>query len=90
MVVISSGMRLSVGGCMIVIMIFIGAVVVCGWNRYHRALRVAEAVLADGAGDKPADAHMLLRADDKQRRSDGLDHQDGPHLAGEELQSPSG
>jgi hypothetical protein len=34
-----------------------------GWNRDHRAVRMAEAIVAYKAGDEPADAHMLLRAD---------------------------
>jgi hypothetical protein len=71
------------------IMIFFGAVVAFGWNRDHWALRVAQAVVAYRAGDEPADAHVLLRADYKQRGPDGFGHQDGPHLAGEELQLPS-
>jgi hypothetical protein len=70
-------------------MIFFGAVVAYGWNRDHRAVRMAEAVVAYRAGDQPADAHVLLRADYKQCGSDGFGHQDGPRLAGEELQSPS-
>ena len=41
-----------------------------GWNCDHRALRVAEAVVAHGTVDKPADADMLLRADHEQRRCD--------------------
>jgi hypothetical protein len=70
-------------------MIFLGAVVAYGWNRDHRAVRMAEAIVAYRARDEPADAHVLLRADYKQRGSDGFGHQDGPRLAGEELQLPS-
>ena len=70
------------------IVIFIGAMVACGWNRDHRALCVAEAVVAHGTRDKPTDAHMFLGADNEQRRSDGFSYQDGPRLAGEEVQSP--
>ena len=66
------------------------ALVARGWNCDHRALRVAEAVVAHGTVDKPADAHMLLRADHEQRRCDGFGHQAGPNLAGDELQFPSG
>jgi hypothetical protein len=58
-VVIPSGMSLSVGGCLIVIMIFVGAVVVWGRNRDNRALRVAEAVVAHGA--KPIGQATVIR-----------------------------
>jgi hypothetical protein len=73
------------------IMISFGAVVAYGWNRDHRAVPMAEAVvvMADRAGDQPADAHVLLRADYKQCGSGGFGHQDGPRLARKELQSPS-
>src|SRR4029453_1842218 len=69
--------------------ISLGAAVTYGWNRDHRAVRVAEAIVADRAGDESANPHMLLRTDYKQRGSDGFGHQDGPRLAGEELQLPS-
>jgi hypothetical protein len=63
----------GLGGCMILI-IFLGAAVTCGWNRDYRALRVAEAVVAYRAGHEPADAHVLLCADYEQRGSNGFGH----------------
>ena len=45
------------------IMFFFDVVVAYGWNRHHWTVRMAEAVVAYRAGDQPADAHVLLRAD---------------------------
>ena len=53
---------------MIVIMSF-DAGFAYGWNRDHLTVRVAQAVIAHRTGDKPADADMLLSADDEQRRA---------------------
>ena len=72
-----------------IMMIFLGAAVTYSGNRHHRAVRMAQAVVAYRAGNEPADAHVLLRADYKQRGSDRFGYQDGPRLAGEELQLPS-
>jgi hypothetical protein len=73
------------------IVIFIGVVIAYRWNRDQWAPRLAEAVVADRTADKSADPYMLLRADDEQRRSGRLGHQNGgPGLTGEELQSPAG
>jgi hypothetical protein len=53
------------------IMILIDAVVGRGRNGDDgQALRVAEAVMAHRAMDKPADAHVFLRPDHEQRCSD--------------------
>jgi hypothetical protein len=82
-------MSLSIDGYTIMIVILIGVMIAYGWNRDHRAPGMAEAVVAHRTVDKPADPHMLLRADDEQRRSGGLGCQNGPRLAGEELQSPA-
>jgi hypothetical protein len=82
-------MSLDVGGYTIMSVMFIGVVIAYGWNRDHRAPRMAEAVVAHRTADKSADPNMLLRADDKQRRSGGFGHQNGPGRAGEELQSPA-
>src|SRR5512132_1277638 len=78
----------GVGCCMI--MIGVRGMVGCGWNRDHRALGVAEAVVAHGTGDDPADADMLLCADDQECRSDGFGDQGGPRIAREELELPAG
>jgi hypothetical protein len=72
------------------IMIGVRGMVGCGWNRDHRALGVAEAVVAHGTRDDPADADMLLCADDQECRSDGFGDQGGPRIAREELELPAG
>jgi hypothetical protein len=59
------------------IVIFIGVVIAYRWNRDQWAPRLAEAVVADRTADKSADPYMLLRADDEQRRSGRLGHQNG-------------
>src|SRR5207344_2763462 len=81
-------MSRGVGCCMI--MIRVRGMVGCGWNRDHRALGVAEAVVAHGTGDDPADADMVLCADDQECRSAGFGDQRGPRIAREELELPAG
>jgi hypothetical protein len=60
------------------IMILIRGIVGYGRNRDHRALGMAEAVVAHGTGDEPADADMILCADDQECRSGGFADQGGP------------
>jgi hypothetical protein len=86
---VRSGLSRRVGGC--VIMILLGAIFAYGWHGDdRRALRMAEAVMAHRAIDKPADAHMFVRPDYEQRCSDRFGQQHWPRLAGGELQPPVG
>ncbi len=73
------------------IMILIGAIFAYCWHGDDRgALRMAEAIMAHRAIDKPANAHMFLRPDYEQRCSDRFGQQHLPGLAREELQAPVG
>jgi hypothetical protein len=72
---VRSGLSRRVGGC--VIMILIGAIFAYGWHGDdRRARRMAEAVMAHRAIDKPADAHMFVRPDYEQRCSDRFGQSD--------------
>ena len=62
----------------------VAAVITYGRHRDHGALCVVDAIVAHRTGDKPADTHVLLRADDEQPRSVGFGYQDGSGLAGRE------
>jgi len=56
------------------IMILIRVVMVgCGWNRDHRALAVAKAIVAHRTGDDPADADMAFVPTTKSAAGSGHD-----------------